>query len=149
MRSRRLVVVVAASVLTLVFPSTTAFARDLAGPCDLHADDGETVQAFAARTIRCAVRRLGPVPGGAKRAICVAKRESGLDPEAVSSSGGYRGLYQHARKYWDWRYENFTEPRWELPARALHGRTNAVVTVRMVRRYGTWADAGWPVRDCR
>ncbi len=149
MRSRRLVVVVAASVLTLVFPSTTAFARDLAGPCDLHADDGETVQAFAARTIRCAVRRLGPVPGGAKRAICVAKRESGLDPEAVSSSGGYRGLYQHARKYWDWRYKNFTEPRWELPARALHGRTNAVVTVRMVRRYGTWADAGWPVRDCR
>jgi hypothetical protein len=150
MRSRRLVVVVAASVLTLpVFPPTTALARDLAGPCHLHAADGETVQAFAARTIRCAVRRLGPVPGGADRAICVAKRESGLDAEAVSSTGAYRGLYQHARRYWDWRYENFTEPKWQLPARALHGRTNAVVTVRMVQRYGSWADAGWPARGCR
>ena len=150
MRSRRLVVVVAASVLTLpVFPPTTAFARDLAGPCHLHAGDDGSIRAFAARTIRCAVRRLGPVPGGADRAVCVAKRESGLDPEAVSATGAYRGLYQHARKYWDWRYDNFTEAKWQLPTRALHGRTNAVVTVRIVRRYGSWAHAGWPVRDCR
>ena len=150
MRSRRLVVVIVASVLSLpAFPPTTAFARDQPGPCHLHQDDEETVRAFAARTIRCAVRRLGPVPGGAARAICIARRESGLDPEAVSATGKYRGLFQHARKYWDWRYDNFTVPRWKLPERSLHGRTNAVVTIRMVRRYDTWADAGWPVKGCR
>ena len=150
MRSRRLVVVIVASVLTLpTFPPTTALARDLPGPCDLHAEDGETVTQLAARTIRCAVRRLGPVPGGPTRAICIADRESGLDPEAVSPSGQYRGLFQHALTYWAWRYDTFTREIWELPERILHGRTNAIVTIRMVGRYGTWADAGWPVRDCR
>jgi hypothetical protein len=150
MRSRRLVVVIVASVLTLpVFPPTTALARDLPGPCDLHARDGETITHLMKRTIRCAVRRLGPVPGGAERAICIARRESGLNPEATSSTGKYRGLFQHARKYWDWRYDSFTRQAWELPERALHGRTNAVVTIRMVRRYDTWADAGWPVKRCR
>ena len=150
MRSRRLVVVVVASVLFLpLFPPTTALARDLPGPCHLHAEDGETVQAFAARTIRCAVRRLGPVPGDAARALCIARRESGLNPSATSSTGKYRGLFQHARKYWDWRYETFTKPAWELPERVLHGRTNAVVTVRMVRGSGNWKDAGWPVKNCR
>ncbi|HSL11614.1 MAG TPA: hypothetical protein VLA82_09915 [Actinomycetota bacterium] len=150
MRSRRLVVVIVASVLSLpLFLPTTALARALPGPCHLHRGDGETTQAFAARTIRCAVRRLGPVPGGAARAVCIAKRESGLDPEAVSGTGAYRGLFQHARSYWGWRYDTFTEPTWELPERALHGRTNAIVTIRMVRRYETWADAGWPVKACR
>jgi hypothetical protein len=150
MRSRRLVVVIVASVLTLpVFPPTAALARDLPGPCDLHALEGETVTQLAARTIRCAVRRLGPVPGGAARALCIADRESGLDPGAVSPSGEYRGLFQHALTYWPWRYENFTRSAWELPERVLHGRTNAIVTIRMVARYGGWGEAGWPVGDCR
>ena len=150
MRSRRLVVVIVASVLILpTFPPTTALARDLPGPCDLHAEDGETDTQLAARTIRCAVRRLGPVPGGATRALCIAARESGLDPEAVSRSGEYRGLFQHALTYWPWRYDNFTRAIWRLPDRVLHGRTNAIVTVRMVRRYGSWADAGWSPGDCR
>ena len=150
MRSRRSVVVIVASVLSLpAFLPTSAPARDLPGPCDLHARDGERVAEFSKRTIRCAVRRLGPVPGGAGRAICIAERESGLDPDATSATGEYRGLFQHARRYWDWRYDTFTRDAWELPEWVLHGRTNAVVTVRMVRSYGTWGDAGWRVRGCR
>ena len=150
MRSRRSVVVIVASALILpAFLPTTAPAGDTPGPCALHADDGDPVTDLMKRTIRCGVRRFGPVPGGAARAICIAKRESGLDPSATSSTGKYRGLFQHARKYWDRRYDTFTRKAWELPERALHGRTNAIVTIRMVRSYETWPDAGWTVKGCR
>jgi hypothetical protein len=150
MRSRRLVVVFVASALALLsFPPAATFGNDLPGPCHVHRLEGEAVRSLSARTIRCAARRLGPVPGGAKRAVCIARHESGLDPDATSATGEYRGLFQHARAYWDWRYDRFTKGRWELPPRALHGRTNAIVTIGMVRRYGTWKDAGWRVPECR
>jgi hypothetical protein len=37
---------------------------------------------------------------------------------------------------------------WDLSPRALNGRTNAIVTIRMVSYYGTWNAAGWPPKDC-
>ena len=59
--------------------------------------------------------RFGPVPGGQDRAICIARRESGLDPTATSSpTGEYRGLFQHDRDLWPARYDRYTEPAWEL-----------------------------------
>jgi hypothetical protein len=107
------------------------------------------VQRFARRRIVCAVDRFGPVPGGRERAICIARRESGLDPAATSSpTGEYRGLYQHDRDLWPARYERFTRTVWELSRRALNGRTNAIVSIRMVSHYGTWHAAGWPRREC-
>ena len=150
MRLRRLVVAAVASVLLpLALPPTAALAGFLPGPCHLHRGDGETVRAHMKRTIRCAVQTLGPVPGGVERAICIASRESGLDPAATSPTGAYRGLFQHARRYWPARYDRYTREAWALPERVLHGRTNAVVTVRMVVAAGTWGEAGWPVKDCR
>jgi hypothetical protein len=126
-----------------------ASAHHRAGPCDFHRRDGETVRALSKRRIGCAVRRFGPVPGDAARAICIARRESGLDPAAVSEPKGlYVGLYQHAREYWRWRYETFTRRRWDLPRRALNGRTNAIVAIRMVVHFGRWRDAGWPRKRC-
>lgn len=93
--------------------------------------------------------RFGPVPGGSTRAICIARRESGLDPSATSEpTGQYRGLYQHDRDYWSWRYDTYTLPAWELSRRALSGRTNAIVTIRMVVKAGTWRAAGWPPKEC-
>jgi hypothetical protein len=107
------------------------------------------VQNFSKRRIVCAVELFGPVPGGTQRAICIAKRESGLDPTATSSpTGEYRGLYQHDRDFWPRRYEKHTKPVWDLSPRALNGRTNAIVTIRMVSYYGTWNAAGWPPKDC-
>ena len=97
---------------------------------------------------RCAVDTLGPVPGGSDRAICIAKRESGLNPKAESATGVYLGLYQHAAEYWEWRYDTYTEPAWDLPTSALKGRTNSIVTIRMVVEAGTWGAAGWPRGDC-
>jgi hypothetical protein len=129
--------------------TTPAAAQQLPPPCPLHRFEGETVQHFSKRRITCAVQRFGPVPGGARRAICIARRESGLDPSATSEPTGlYRGLFQHDRTMWADRYDEYTVPWWELSPRALNGRTNAIVTIRMVVDAGTWRAAGWPPRGC-
>jgi hypothetical protein len=136
---------IAASALSTAAP---AWAHHADGPCDFHPVDGETVEHFSTRQIRCAVERFGAVPGGARRAVCIADRESGLIPDATSLTGDYLGLFQHASKYWDSRYDEWTRPVWDLPTSALKGRTNAIVTIRMVHRAGGWKAAGWPRFDC-
>jgi hypothetical protein len=134
---------------TLVLGTTPATAQQLQSPCQLHRFEDETVRHFSKRRITCAVQRFGPVPGGATRAICIARRESGLDPSATSEpTGRYRGLYQHDRAMWPDRYDEYTIPWWELSPRVLNGRTNAIVTIRMVRDAGTWRAAGWPPTGC-
>lgn len=138
-----------AAVATVVLAATPTTAHQLPGPCLVHRLEGETIQHLSKRRISCAVARFGPIPGGEARAICIAKRESGLDPTATSEpTGEYRGLYQHDRDMWPHRYERYTVPRWELSRRALNGRTNAIVTIRMVAEVGTWKGAGWPPKDC-
>jgi hypothetical protein len=118
------------------------------GPCDLAQRDGETVHHLMKRRITCATVRFGPVPGGAKRAICIAKRESGLDPSASSATGMYLGLYQQARKYWPDRYDAYTQTAWQLSGNARNGRSNSVVTIRMVHHAGGWKSAGWSPKGC-
>lgn len=129
--------------------ATPAYAHHVPGPCDFHRREGETVRHYSKRRIACAVDRFGPVPGGRARAICIARRESGLDPSATSEpTGRYRGLFQHDRDMWPDRYEEHTVASWELSRRALNGRTNAIVTIRMVGDIGTWRVAGWPPKEC-
>jgi hypothetical protein len=117
------------------------------GPCALTKATGETVRGFSKRLIRCAAARW-VVPGGAAKAICIAGRESGLVPTARSAGGAYLGLYQHSATYWPSRYRAWTNVGWHLRTTALSGRTNAIVTIRMVHGLGGWASAGWPVRGC-
>jgi hypothetical protein len=137
------------AVATVVLVSTPATAYQLPGPCSFRRLEGETIQHFSKRRISCAVARFGPIPGGKVRAICIAKRESALDPSATSEpTGEYRGLYQHDRDMWPDRYAGYTVPTWELSHRALNGRTNAIVTIRMVVEFGTWKAAGWPPKEC-
>jgi hypothetical protein len=137
------------AVATVALSATPATAFQLPGPCGFTRLEGETIRQFSKRRISCAVSRFGPVPGGAIRAICIARRESGLDPSATSEpTGRYRGLYQHDRHMWPDRYEEHTVPTWDLSPRALNGRTNAIVTVRMVVEFGTWRAAGWPPTGC-
>lgn len=143
----------AATVLLLLagvlLGPTPAAAHHLPGPCDFHRLDGQSDQAFSRRRITCAVERFGPVPGGDARAICIARRESGLDPSVTSEpTGEYRGLFQHDRDFWAWRFDTFTVSSWELSPRVLNGRTNAIVTIRMVVGFGTWKSAGWPRKEC-
>jgi hypothetical protein len=135
------------ALCTLVLP-TSVSATDQPGPCDLHQRDGETTHHLMKRRIACAVDRFGPVPGGVERAICIARRESGLNPRASSETGMYLGLYQHAAEYWPARYAVNTNDAWELPESALNGRSNSIVTIRMVVKLGSWDDAGWARGDC-
>ena len=117
------------------------------GPCPLTRIAKETMQGFSRRLITCATANW-PVPGGAKRAICIARRESGLIPTATSPGGRYLGLFQHAKAYWPSRFKRFVPAAWHLSTSALSGRSNAIVTMRMVRALGGWKASGWPVGSC-
>ena len=135
----RLLAILLAVTLTVPVTATPAPATERPGPCALQRQDGETVRRWARRLIRCAEQRW-PVPGGARKAICIARHESGLDPKAESAGGAYLGLFQHSANHWPDRYEEWTRRAWELDPRAKNGRTNAVVTIRMVnaRGWGPW-----------
>ena len=113
------------------------------GPCALTRLDDEAIEDFSIRMITCATDRW-PVPGGAEKAICIAERESGLIPWASSPTGMYLGLFQHSAADWPDRYDEWTKPIWELKQNPLNGRTNAIVTIRMVNDggWGPWAGAG-------
>jgi hypothetical protein len=135
-----LLILTAALVVGLV-PS--AGARHRPGPCDIHLQPGETVVHHSKELIRCAVAKW-PVRGGAARAICIADRESGLIPTAESSGGDYLGLFQHMASAWEERYTSWTWPGWRLKDDALNGRSNAIVTIRMVNAdgWGPWGGLG-------
>ncbi len=113
------------------------------GPCALTRLDGEAIEDFSIRMITCATERW-PVPGGAEKAICIAERESGLIPWASSPTGMYVGLFQHSAEAWPDRYDGWTKPLWELKRSPLNGRTNSIVTIRMVNDagWGPWAGTG-------
>ena len=139
----RLAVVATILAATLLVPSGTASAEH-PGPCAKHRQDDEPTRRFMRRLIRCASNRW-EVPGGTEKAICVARRESGLDPNAVSEPEGlYVGLFQHDAEFWPDRYDAWTRPAWELRPSALNGRTSAIVTIRMVHTngWGPWEGEG-------
>jgi hypothetical protein len=127
---------IAVVVTAIATSAPPASARRRVGPCDLRRQRSETLAAHERELIHCATNHW-KVFGGYRKALCIAKRESGLDPKAVSPDGDYLGLYQHAKRYWPGRYAAFTKPQWELKKSALIGRTNAIVSIRMVH------DAGW------
>jgi len=81
------------------------------------------------KLITCAADRW-KVAGGPKKALAVAKCESGFDPQAYAS--GNAGVYQQATKYWPKRAKTFG-----LPDRSVYnGRANIIVSIRMAHRWG-------------
>jgi hypothetical protein len=122
----------------------SARATDKPGPCPLVKDADTSVRAHSRDLIRCAVKHW-PVPGGAATAICIAKRESGLNPKAESSDGLNKGLFQQHVDYWDGNYDRYTRTFWELRHSILNGRTNAIVSIRMAHA-GGWGP--WGGRRC-
>jgi hypothetical protein len=113
------------------------------GPCALVRSVGEVIQDFSIRIITCAADKW-PVEGGADKAICIARRESGLIPTASSPTGMYVGLFQHSAADWPRRFDQWTRPSWQLKENPYNGRTNAIVTMRMANAqgWGAWAGAG-------
>jgi hypothetical protein len=145
---RFLAAVVTLPLLLAVTMTAAPAVSPSSGPCDLTRGSSETTHHYMRRRIACAVDRFGPVGGGASRAICIAKRESGLDPTAKSATGQYLGLYQHSAKLWPDRFKQWTRKTWDLSDRALSGRSNSIVTIRMVHAIGGWKAAGWPIKGC-
>ncbi len=141
-------------VLAMLGPQPAASARPPGsalpqpGPCPIARPETQSltaVRSYARAVIRCAVARW-PVPGGAKRAICIARRESGLNPKAMSPHKLYLGLFQHSAKDWKRRYRAWTKPSWNLGPSALNARTNAIVTMRMVHAARSWS--AWGRKGC-
>jgi hypothetical protein len=135
----------ASLIAAIVLVAAPAGAHHRAGPCDVHRRDGEAVRSHSTRLIRCAVAEWD-VPGGVGKALCIAEAESHLNPRAISEDGAYVGLFQHSAAAWPDRFAEWTEPAWELDARPTSGRSNAIVTIRMVNAngWGSWSDVG----DC-
>lgn len=134
-----LVVALAGSLLLVAAPSAQA-----TGPCDFGRGEDQTVRAYMRDVIRCAVDRWS-VRGGARTALCIAKRESGLLPWAESSNGINKGLYQQHIDYWGNNFETYTRTGWALKKQILNGRTNAIVSIRMAHA-GGWGP--WGGSDC-
>ncbi len=155
MRRNRRIRVIAAAVtggaLTLsLIAATPAAASPLRattppvpGPCALVRGVGEVIQDFSIRLITCAADKW-PVEGGAEKAICIARRESGLIPTASSATGEYVGLFQHSAADWPRRYSEWTKPIWQLKENPYNGRTASIVTMRIANAEGwaAWAGAG-------
>ena len=131
----------AATPASAALPRTTT--PPAPGPCALVRSVGEAIQDFSIRIITCAADKW-PVEGGADKAICIARRESGLVPTASSPTGMYVGLFQHSAADWPRRYEQWTRPSWQLKENPYNGRTNAIVTMRMANAqgWGAWAGVG-------
>jgi hypothetical protein len=146
-RARRIPMVAGLGVAMLlaVAPAAQGAGARVPGPCALPKQDGEAIQHYSKRLIRCAAAKW-PVPGGAKKAICIARHESGLVPSAESPTGRYLGLFQHSKTYWPGNYKSYTHKVWQLKTTALNGRSNAVVSVRMAHdpdvRWRPWAGTG-------
>ncbi|GBC87216.1 hypothetical protein HRbin12_01218 [bacterium HR12] len=104
--------------------------------------------------IRCAVERWD-VPGGADKAIAVARCESGFWPWA--NGDGNLGVFQHRDRYWQDRVRRllrerwFSRRQWERidrdatvhPGAAYLARANVLVAVRMAHAsgWGAWSCA--------
>ncbi|HXF73699.1 MAG TPA: hypothetical protein VNO79_13955 [Actinomycetota bacterium] len=145
MHRRILTTVVAVALLAMAAP---AGAHHREGPCDIHWRDGgsEEIRRDVRRLILCAWDRFRPGHGGPRRALEVARCESGFWPWAVGGSN--LGVFQHQARYWPRRFELLVERNplrasWELSPSALDARTNVIVTALYVRRFGwsAWACA--------
>jgi hypothetical protein len=90
------------------------------------------------RIIKCAVAHY-PVPGGASKALYIARRESRFDPYAVNPNGRFKGIYQQGTSWWNDRYHTYGFQY--LRPQILNARTNIIVSIRMAHRHG-WGPWG-------
>jgi len=93
-------------------------------------------------TIRCAERRWA-VPGGAPKALTVARCESGSDLKDPGGDG-YAGTFQQAERYWPGRWRTYNPHSWEKRLRnaAAQPRSNVVVSIQMAH------SGGWDPWSC-
>jgi hypothetical protein len=88
------------------------------------------------KLIKCQAERKGL---SARKAIQVARCESGLNPSATGGGGLYLGLFQQHSGYWPERAQSAGFGGWS----AYNGRANAFVSLAMAASSG-WTNH-WPV----
>lgn len=99
------------------------------------------------RLIRCAARHWS-VPGGAERALDIARCESGdaLYPRAYNE--GSAGVFQHQKRYWRERATKYlSNPKWGVDTATVQvwdAWANVVVAFRMAMD----RDIGWGPWSC-
>lgn len=121
-------------------------------PCGIHwrlrpiAEHQDEIRAAVRRLIRCAAGRWS-IPGGAEKALDVARCESGFWPWAVGG-GVNLGVFQHRDIYWRSRALIHLEPYWRWGIRrasvsAFNARANVLVSIRMAHAggWGPWSCA--------
>jgi len=138
--------VVVVGVVAALLAPVEAGAHHRRGPCALHwqrawREDGDLRP--VRRLIRCATR-IWPVPGGARRALGIARCESGFRPDAYG--WGNAGVFQHRVVYWPERALRWLRPAWFGGVRVpspYNARANVIVAVRMAHSggWGPWACA--------
>lgn len=123
-----------ALTMLLALPVAPASARTRVKDwvCDYRWQDGPRQ---VKKVIRCAARRWR-VPGGPRKALSVARCESGFRPGAYAS--GNAGVFQQALEYWPGRARHYGFPG----VSAYNGRANVIVSVRMAHA------SGWSAWSC-
>lgn len=97
-----------------------------------------------ARAIECSTERWR-VPGGTEGALCIARRESGLRPDADNPSSSAAGVYQWIDDSFDGAYRSHPElvRRWGLRDSVWNARTNVVLAIR--HAHDAWSWSTWEV----
>lgn len=92
------------------------------------------------QVIRCAFGRYAPAQ--ARKAISVARCESGFRPRAHDTPG-VGGVFQHKYAYWHGRFRRWRVHGWHMRPSIYNARSNVVISARMVHAqgWGAWACA--------
>lgn len=128
---RRMILTVVMLTATIAVLSAPAYAATpVSKACTQPAKNASGVKAL----IKCAAPRLGV---STSTALAVAWRESHYQPGARNPSSGTCGVFQHMPRYWPERVRHFY---WGHDPSCFNGRTNVLVSLRMVRAggWGPW-----------
>lgn len=104
------------------------------------AEDRICVRSTVKATIWCAVHKWS-VEGGPRKAVLIARRESGLNPKAYNPTGcsgyGCKGVFQQSMRYWDGRWRSWGK---DTRNNAFNMRANVIVSIRMahIEGWGPW-----------
>jgi hypothetical protein len=136
-RTTRRALVAALASATLSAPALTTVAAEATEvPRRICDQDWREGIWHVKQLIKCAARRWDS-PGTPRKAVRVARCESGLDPSAYNENG-YAGLFQQATRYWPDRAD-----RWGQPDRSVfNGRANVIVSIRMAGALESWSAWG-------
>jgi hypothetical protein len=96
------------------------------------------------QTIRCGVDHWR-VSGGVRKAMSIARCESGFHPHTSNSTSSAAGVYQFLHSTWSAVKRHYREVmrRFSLSDRVLNARSNVVLAIRYAHA------GGWSPWSCR